>query len=127
MEASDTSKHAKALSAIGAQKGGEVRARNLTPEARRKIARQAAEARWGEDIPRAMYSGTLEIAGHVIDCAVLENGTRLLTQQTLLNALGYSPKRRRKTSKTRSTLFHGFPPFLAADNLQPFLTDEIRA
>jgi hypothetical protein len=125
MGARNTSEHAKALSAIGAQKGGKARARNLTPEARRKIARQAAEARWGEEVPRAIYSGKLEIAGHIIDCAVLENGTRLLTQQTLLNALGHPTKRKGRTGKTRPALLRGLPPFLATENLQPFLTPEI--
>src|SRR5437870_1101225 len=123
----DTSEHAKALSVMGAQKGGKARARSLTPEARREIARQAAEARWGEDVPRAIHTGKLEIVGHIINCAVLENGTRLLTQQTLLNALGHATKRRGRASKNRPSLLHGLPPFLAAENLQPFLTPEIRA
>lgn len=128
MAAQDTSsEHARALSVIGAHKGGKARARSLTPEARREIARQAAEARWGEDVPRAIHTGKLEIASHIIDCAVLENGTRLLTQQTLLNAFGHTTKHRGRGSKTRPSLLHGLPPFLAAANLQSFLTTEARA
>lgn len=45
----DASKHARALSAIGAHKGGTARATRLTPEERQVIARQAAEKRWKRD------------------------------------------------------------------------------
>ena len=38
------SKHAQALSAEGASKGGKARANSLTPEARKEIAQHAAEA-----------------------------------------------------------------------------------
>ena len=40
------SEHAKALSALGAAKGGKARAENLSPKKRSEIARQAAEVRW---------------------------------------------------------------------------------
>ena len=38
--------HAKALSDLGAKKGGNARSRSLTPEERRDIARDAVQARW---------------------------------------------------------------------------------
>src|SRR5688572_29446259 len=38
--------HAKALSDLGAKKGGNARSRSLTPEERRDIARDAVETRW---------------------------------------------------------------------------------
>lgn len=38
--------HAQALSKLGASKGGQARAKKLTAEERRKIARRAAKARW---------------------------------------------------------------------------------
>src|SRR5688572_23717697 len=37
---------AKALSVLGAKKGGNARSRSLTPEERRDIARDAVQARW---------------------------------------------------------------------------------
>lgn len=40
------SAHAKALSAVGARKGGTARAARLTPEERKAIATRAAEKRW---------------------------------------------------------------------------------
>ena len=38
--------HAVALGRLGGKKGGPARAKALTPERRREIAREAAEARW---------------------------------------------------------------------------------
>lgn len=39
---------AVALAALGASKGGKARAKSLSPQKRRAIARKAAEARWGK-------------------------------------------------------------------------------
>lgn len=39
---------AKALGHLGGLKGGRVRAERLTPERRTKIAKKAAQARWGK-------------------------------------------------------------------------------
>mgnify|MGYP001599535650 CR=1 len=39
-------KHAKALSKLGAAKGGRARASVLTPEQRQESARKAVTARW---------------------------------------------------------------------------------
>lgn len=38
--------HAVALSKLGASKGGKARAKSLTPEKRKEIARKAAKTRW---------------------------------------------------------------------------------
>ena len=43
-----TSDSAKALSALGASKGGKARANSLSPEERKEIARRAVEARFPE-------------------------------------------------------------------------------
>jgi len=42
-----TQKAAQILSKLGASKGGKERAKALTPQRRKEIARKAAEARWG--------------------------------------------------------------------------------
>jgi hypothetical protein len=44
---SNKNPHAVALGRLGGQKGGKARAKKLTPEERREIARKAATARWG--------------------------------------------------------------------------------
>jgi P63C domain len=123
----ELSDHARALSAKGASKGGNARAEQLTPDERQTIARNAAQARWGETIPRASYNGHIDIAERVIDCAVLENGTRLLTQQTFLKAIGRSRSAKGGTGSSRLSIEKGMPPFLIAENLQPFITNELRS
>ena len=44
---SEKNPHAVALGRLGGRKGGPARAKKLTPEERRDIARKAAAARWG--------------------------------------------------------------------------------
>lgn len=124
--AAKPSEHAKALSEMGASKGGKARARKLSAGERREIAQHAAEARWGE-IPRAPYTGDMMVAGYKISCAVLENGTRLLTQETFLKAIGRAGKAKAGTGSEKLIAENrGLPPFLVAENLSPFITDEIR-
>lgn len=45
-EDSDKNPHAVALGRLGGKKGGSARARKLSAERRREIARKAARARW---------------------------------------------------------------------------------
>jgi hypothetical protein len=116
--------HASALALLGAAKGGRERASRLSAEDRSAIAKQAAEERWGSKVPRATHSGDLIIGGRTLSCAVLENGTRLLTQETFLTAIGRAGKAKGGTGS--QALAAGVPPFLAADNLQPFIPDELR-
>ncbi len=105
-------------------KGGKARAEILPPEERRAIARHAAAARWARDLPRATHSGKIVIAGREISCAVLDTGKRLLTQETFLTSIGRAGKAKAGTGSF--TTVDGLPPFLAAENLQPFISDELR-
>lgn len=113
-------------STIDASKGGKARAAKLSPEERKGIAQQAAEARWGP-LPQAILDGSIIIAGREIACAVLESGKRLLTQETFLTAIGRAGKAKGGQGSIRLTgSVDGLPPFLAANNLQPFITDKLR-
>ncbi len=105
-------------------KGGKARAKALTPEERSEAARVAAEARWGANVPRATHEGELIIAGTSIKCAVLETGKRLLTQETFLKSIGRSPRAKGGTGSSLR-LVDGLPPFLAANNIKPFISDEL--
>ena len=132
------SKHAKALSALGAQKGGKARAAKLTKDERQKIARQAAEARWDwEDeqrglvgIPRAKkYVGTLNLGGYIISCAVLDNGKRVLVERSMANALGQKGsgaywQRKRKIGDTRDRAL--LPSYVSARYLEKYVSLELR-
>jgi hypothetical protein len=104
-------------------KGGEARAESLAPEKRSEIATLAANARWSKDLPKATHTGIIVIAGRPLSCAVLETGKRLLTQETFLTAIGRAGKAK---GKTGSFVVDGLPPFLAAENLSPFISDDLR-
>jgi len=73
--------------------------------------------------PVATHAGTLEIAGRKIACAVLADGTRVLSQETFLSAIGRSPKGKGGQIVASPD---GLPPFLAAENLRPFISNELR-
>lgn len=106
-------------------KGGKARADKLSPEERRGIASQAARARWAEaaSLPKATHMGTLRIGDAEIPCAVLSDGTRLLTQAGFLGALGRSTKPKGRSQQATD----GLPPFLATRSLKPLITQEIIA
>src|SRR5690349_5859009 len=93
-DSSDPSDAGKALSSLGASKGGAARAKKLSAERRKEIAQAAVEARWAKagkkPIPRATHVGELKIGDVSIPCAVLEDGTRLLTQWGFYRAIGRS-------------------------------------
>lgn len=105
---------------VGRAKGGVARATSLTPQERSDIARHAADSRW-EELPRAIASSgdtPLRIGDREIDCYVLDDGTRVLSQAGLLVAFG-----RNRRAATRDL---GLPPMLQGAALAPYLTDEIR-
>jgi hypothetical protein len=104
-------------------KGGLARAESLGADERTSIARLAATARWAKGLPKATHTGQIVIAGRSLNCAVLETGRRLLTQETFLTAIG---RARKAKGKTGSFVVDGLPPFLAAENLVPFISDELR-
>src|SRR5262249_50378000 len=77
--------------------------------------------RWNKDIPQATHIGDLVIGDAVIPCAVLEDGTRLLTQAGFLSALGRSPKPKGRSQ----TVADGLPPFLNTKSLKGLITQQI--
>lgn len=104
-------------------KGGKSRAEKLSAEQRREIASAAARARWAEaaNLPKATHTGTLKIGDAEIPCAVLSDGTRLLTQAGFLQALGRSSKPKGRSQQVTD----GLPPFLATRSLKPLITGDI--
>lgn len=99
--------------------GGEARARNLTSAERSEIARKAATARWAAHLPDATHEGELNIGSLALPVAVTSDGTRLMISKAFLTALG----RPWKGSYAHTEL----PNFIAAKNLLPFVTDELRS
>lgn len=126
----DPSEAARALGKLGASKGGKARAKSLTPERRSEIARKAVEKRWeraraegGPPIPSALHTGVLKIGNAELPCAVLEDGTRVLTQANFLEALG----RHRKANVRKEDGEEQLPAILQGKSIKPFLDKDLIA
>jgi hypothetical protein len=70
-------------------KGGKASAKKLAPKERRVIASTAAKARWGEfySVPSVDFPGTLKLGNVSIPCAVLTDGTRVLSETGITKAI----------------------------------------
>lgn len=109
----------------GKAKGGIARADALSSKEKREIAQKGAAARWSDDakIPQATHMGEIKIGDSVIPCAVLPDGTRLLTQAGFLKALGRSEKPKGRSQQATD----GLPPFLATNSLKSLITEDLIA
>jgi hypothetical protein len=112
----------------GRARGGHARAAKLSPEERKEIAKQAAVVRWsssGEtgNLLKATHEGPLKIGETIIKCAVLVDGTRVLTQRDVYKAMGRSGSTGGIKSKGTA---QDLPRILAAANLTPYISDELR-
>jgi hypothetical protein len=107
-------------------KGGEARAASLSPERRRSIAKAAAAARWKETIGEAICGSPdkpLKIGDTEIECYVLSDGTRVLTQSSFLRALG----RHSRANTRRQPDGTQIPPILQGKAINPFIPDGLMA
>jgi hypothetical protein len=89
------SEAAKALSLLGASKGGEARASKLSAERRSEIARAAIQTRWEKagkiPLPQATHKGNFkEDFGIDVDCYVLNDEAKsaFISQRGMGTALG---------------------------------------
>ncbi|MGN6760780.1 MAG: P63C domain-containing protein [Leifsonia sp.] len=112
----------EALFRLDSSEGGKARARALTPERREEIARRAAEARWAKNVHEARYAGKLIIGDREIECAVIDDGTRILSQGTVLAALGRAKSMGRRQAGSEAAKR---APFVSANNLEAFVGDEL--
>ena len=111
---------AQFASSEAGKKGGAARAKRLSKEERSAIARKAAMTRHGHEIQEVAYPGTLKLGAAEIECAVLKDGTRLISQRGFARGLGAS----KPMSMTRRGAGK-LPAFLNANNLKPFISKEL--
>lgn len=105
-------------------RGGVARAQRLSPERRSEISRRAADARWRAPLVKAVCGSPeqpLRVGNASIECYVLEDGTRVLSQGEFLEALG----RHRKANVRREDGEEQIPAILQGKALRPFISDEI--
>lgn len=74
-------------------------------------------------LPVAEHTGEIRIGSVVLPCAVLQDGTHLLTQRGVFEAIGRTGKSSGTPEGTTSVL----PVFLRSYRLNPFISDELRA
>jgi hypothetical protein len=76
--------------------------------------------------PKATHIGELKIGNTIIPCAVLEGGTRVISENGLTNALlgsrSGASKRIKRAKREQGALV---PLFLAPENLKPFIPDDL--
>ena len=89
---------------------------------RKERSKKATQERWHPTIPKASHSGILNIGNVSIPCAVVKmpNGevVRLLTQRGMTKALGRSRGIEKRGGRD-------LPVFVSAENLKPFITNDI--
>lgn len=71
---------------------------------------------------KATHEGDLPIGDIVLNCAVLDNGVRVISRNAIFRAFGRT-KRGRAIGETREP---NMPSFIDAKNLQPFLGGDLR-
>lgn len=112
---------------VGRAKGGVARAVKLQPAERSAIAQRAAQARWGSDSAKAEYTGELKIGELSIPCAVLPDGTRVLSQRGVGSALGRSYGGQNWKEKAPEGGGGGLPFYIGLAALKPFISNELMA
>ena len=107
-------------------KGGEARAKALTPEERSQSAHVAAMARHGNPIPKATHTGDMDIGGLIIPCANLDNGERVISDRSFALTIGIrgSGAYYRKKKRGEGAML---PEYMSQKYLQPFISDELKA
>ena len=103
-------------------KGGFARANSLSPQERSEIARRAAQSRWGDPTRTAVSEGDLKIGDTTIPCAVLDDGTRVLSRSEFVKAIGRKGKV--KGGRLYDDEFKT-PVFLTAANLKVFIPEDL--
>ncbi|MFV1849369.1 MAG: P63C domain-containing protein [Thalassospira sp.] len=102
-------------------KGGTVRAQRLSASRKKEIAKQAAEARWNKDAPNATHEAKITLGDLEIECAVLSDGRRVISERAMTRAFGG----KRGGSHWRRLKAGGasLPVYLSANNYQPFIDE----
>ena len=108
----------------GRAKGGVARAASLTKAERSEIASKAANSRWNNDLPAATHDGDLTIRDRLIPCAVLQDGTRVLSMRGVSRAFGST---RTGIAESGEAGAPNIPPFLTSKGISPFIPNELMA
>ena len=107
--------------------GGTKRAKVLTEEERKAIAVNAAEKRWEDEkcLSKATHKGEITIGDIRLPCAVLEDGTRILSESGIGVAMGSGGNRSggaiKRKAKDEQEGKTPLPVFINSVRLLPFI------
>lgn len=111
-------------------RGGQARAKALSPEERRRIAAEGGRAR-AETIatlPKVEFAGVLSLGESSIPCAVLSDGRRVLSEtgitEAILGSRSGASKRLKQAQRHSGT---HLPIFIAPGQLSPFIDEALSA
>ena len=109
-------------------KGGRIRADKLSKEKRSEIAKTSAVARWEREkrLPRATHGSQdrpLHIADIAIDCYVLDNGVRVISQRGMFRGMGFSRGGPREDAENDGGA--ELPRFATQNWIKPFISNEL--
>jgi hypothetical protein len=104
-----------------------ARANALSPERRADIGRKAASARWdkGSGVPQSQYPGVLQIGDMRIECDVLSDGARVITQSDFMAAMGMYYSGWVSSNRSDEDIAADTPQFLAFKTLKPFVSKHL--
>lgn len=116
-----------------ASRGGKARAKALSPERKAEIARMGAQARTrlGESekaaLPQATHRGPLKITEElVLPCAVLSDGTRVITETAVARQLGRGLGGKTQRLAARSASKGPALPAYLTTTLERYVPDSLR-
>lgn len=110
----------------GKARGGIARAEVLSTEALSEIGKSGAAARWNATGEIAERSGVITIGVVEIPCAVMADGTRLVSERAVTKAFGGKRGGSHwKRLKEAGTDGAKVPVFLSAKNLNPFIDNDL--
>lgn len=94
-----------------------------TPEERKALSKKMVEQKkYLSSLPKAEYSGTLQIGDMVLNCCVLGDGRRVISEQAIQDTFGATSSKQRKTKEfLREQTGDPIPLFLASKLINPLI------
>jgi hypothetical protein len=112
---------------LGRALGGLARAQSTSGARLSEIGLDGANARWKATGEIAKSTGSITIGDIEIPCAVMEDGTRLLSERAVTKAFGGKRGGSHwKRLKEAGDIGTNLPVFLSAKNLNEFIDDDLR-
>lgn len=110
----------------GRSRGGKAKNDRMTAEERKEHSKKMAIAKKERaSIPKATHFGEIKIGETVIDCAILENGTRVLSERAVTRAFGAKRGGSHWLRKRSGADGADLPVYASASNIFPFINNDL--